>query len=56
MNLHYLVPETLDQCMSYSVVSYLKKLKNQAKVELDKMVQSVGSKPTGDDLLVVKTG
>lgn len=55
MNLHYLVPETLDQCMSYSAVSYLKKLKNQAKVELEKMVQSVGSKPTTNDLLTVKS-
>ena len=56
MNLHYLVPETLDNCMSYSVVSYLKKLKNQAKTEYEEMVASVGKKPPVDDLLPVKSG
>jgi hypothetical protein len=36
------VPEQMDNCLSYSVVSYLKKLKNQAKMEYDKVVGSVG--------------
>ena len=44
MNIHYLVPDTMDNCLSYSVVSYLKKLKNSAKVEYEKMVASVGVK------------
>lgn len=29
-----LVPDNLDNCLSYSVVSYLKKLKNQVKSTL----------------------
>ena len=44
MNMHYFVPDNMDNCLSYSVVSYLKKLKNQAKLEYDKMVALVGIK------------
>ncbi|XP_070173292.1 integrator complex subunit 6-like isoform X2 [Littorina saxatilis] len=40
-----LVPENYDTCLSYSVITYLKKLKNQAKVEMDRMNASVGQKP-----------
>jgi integrator complex subunit 6 len=37
------VPEQIENCMmSYTVVSYLKKLKNQAKMEYDRLVASVG--------------
>ena len=40
-----LVPDNLDNCLSYAVISYLKKLKNQAKMEMDRLVASVGQKP-----------
>jgi len=40
-----LIPETLDNCLSYSVLNYLKRLKNQAKVEYEKTLgSSTGSK------------
>ncbi|XP_076454047.1 integrator complex subunit 6-like isoform X2 [Babylonia areolata] len=39
-----LIPENIDTCLSYSVITYLKKLKNQAKVEMDRMNASVGQK------------
>lgn len=39
-----LIPDQMDNCLSYSVVSYLKKLKNQAKVEYEKLISSVGQK------------
>ncbi|PVD18932.1 hypothetical protein C0Q70_21491 [Pomacea canaliculata] len=39
-----LVPDNLDNCLSYSVITYLKKLKNQAKVEMDRLNASVGQK------------
>ena len=38
-----LVPESMENCLSYSVLNYLKRLKNQAKVDFDKMIASVGS-------------
>ncbi len=31
-----LIPETMDSCLSYTVLNYLKRLKNQAKLEYDK--------------------
>ena len=36
-----LIPETLDNCLSYSALQYLKRLKNQAKVEFDKTLAPV---------------
>ncbi|XP_074658084.1 integrator complex subunit 6-like [Tubulanus polymorphus] len=39
-----LVPDNLENNLSYSLISYLKKLKNQAKVEYDRIVSSVGQK------------
>ena len=42
MGIHNLVPDQLDSCLSYSVISYLKRLKNQAKMEYEKLVASVG--------------
>ncbi|ESO86410.1 hypothetical protein LOTGIDRAFT_179396 [Lottia gigantea] len=39
-----LVPDQMDNCLSYSVITYLKKLKNQAKVEMDRLLASVGQK------------
>lgn len=56
MNMHYFVPDNLDNCLSYSVVSYLKKLKNQAKVELEKMVASVGVVNTSVHAIPIKAG
>ena len=35
-----LIPETMDNCLSYSVLNYLKRLKNQAKLDYDKMLNS----------------
>lgn len=37
-----LVPESLDNNLSYSVVNYLKRLKHQAKVEFDRLCTEVG--------------
>ena len=42
MSVNNLIPDTVDNCLSYCVISYLKRLKNQAKVEFDKIVASVG--------------
>ena len=35
-----LIPETMDNCLSYSVLNYLKRLKNQAKMEYDKTLNT----------------
>ncbi|XP_040580954.1 integrator complex subunit 6-A [Lepeophtheirus salmonis] len=35
-----LIPESLDNCLSYRVTTYLKRLKNQAKLEYDKTLSS----------------
>ena len=35
-----LIPETMDNCLSYSVLNYLKRLKNQAKIEYDKTLNT----------------
>lgn len=35
-----LIPETMDNCLSYSVLNYLKRLKNQAKMEYDKTLST----------------
>ncbi|KDR21465.1 hypothetical protein L798_03918, partial [Zootermopsis nevadensis] len=40
-----LIPDTLDNSLSYSVLNYLKRLKNQAKMEFDRLCNEVGSKP-----------
>lgn len=39
-----LVPDSMENCLSYSVLNYLKRLKNQAKTEFEKLISSVGSK------------
>ena len=54
MNMHYFVPDNMDNCLSYSVVSYLKKLKNQAKLEYEKMVASVGIKSSAVDAVPIR--
>ena len=38
-----LVPDNLENCLSYPVLNYLKRLKNTAKTEYDKIVASVGT-------------
>ncbi|RWS30395.1 integrator complex subunit 6-like protein [Leptotrombidium deliense] len=49
-----LVPDNLENCLSYSVLNYLKRLKNQAKVEFDKIVMSVGTgKPMAPNTIKV---
>ncbi|CAB4057692.1 INTS6 [Lepeophtheirus salmonis] len=35
-----LIPDSLDNCLSYTVSTYLKRLKNQAKLEYDKTLSS----------------
>ncbi|KAJ8310005.1 hypothetical protein KUTeg_011870 [Tegillarca granosa] len=48
-----LVPDNMDNSLSYSVITYLKKLKNQAKIEMDRLVSSVGQKiPLNDGIKV----
>ena len=37
-----LIPESLDNSLSYSIVNYLKRLKNQAKAEFDRVCTEVG--------------
>ncbi|XP_046651323.1 integrator complex subunit 6-like isoform X2 [Daphnia pulicaria] len=37
-----LIPESLDNYLSYSIVNYLKRLKHQAKVEFDRVCSEVG--------------
>lgn len=44
IGINNLVPDHMENCLSYSVVSYLKKLKNQAKSEYERLVASVGQK------------
>ncbi|XP_039274960.1 integrator complex subunit 6 [Nilaparvata lugens] len=39
-----LIPENHDNCLNYSVLNYLKRLKNQAKMEYDRVCSEVGSK------------
>ena len=51
-----LVPENLENCLSYAASNYLKKLKNLAKAEYDKMCQSVNSsKPLVTDTIRINT-
>ncbi|XP_022238341.1 integrator complex subunit 6-like [Limulus polyphemus] len=38
-----LVPENMENCLSYSILNYLKRLKNQAKSEYEKILLMVGS-------------
>ncbi|XP_014670851.1 PREDICTED: integrator complex subunit 6-B-like [Priapulus caudatus] len=44
-----LVPDNLENCLSYSVLYYLKKVKSQAKLEFDRLVASVGQRPPPPD-------
>ena len=48
MGLHGVVPESLDSCLSFMVVSHLKQVRTKAKQEYEALVSSVGqcSAPT----------
>lgn len=39
-----LIPDNMDNSLSYSVLNYLKRLKNQAKIEFDRLCNEVISK------------
>lgn len=39
-----LIPDNMDNSLSYSVLNYLKRLKNQAKIEFDRLCNEVLSK------------
>lgn len=39
-----LIPDNMDNSLSYSVLNYLKRLKNQAKLEFDRLCSDVISK------------
>jgi len=41
-----LVSDNWDHCLSYSVITYLKKLKNQARMEMDRLNASIGHTPS----------
>ncbi|CAN7996730.1 unnamed protein product [Ixodes hexagonus] len=49
MGANNLVPDSMENCLSYTVLNYLKRLKNQAKAEYEKLVSAVGgnNKPVG---------
>lgn len=42
MGVHGIVPESLDSCMSFTVVSHLKQVRMKAKQEYDHLLASVG--------------
>ncbi|XP_078415550.1 integrator complex subunit 6-like isoform X1 [Cetorhinus maximus] len=49
-----LIAEGVDYGLSYSVISYLKKLSQQAKLESDRIISSVGKKPLQESAIKVK--
>ncbi|XP_067848725.1 integrator complex subunit 6 isoform X3 [Heptranchias perlo] len=49
-----LIAEGVDYGLSYSVISYLKKLSQQAKLESDRIISSVGKKPVQESAIKVK--
>uniref|UniRef100_A0A1A7WX51 DEAD/H (Asp-Glu-Ala-Asp/His) box polypeptide 26B n=1 Tax=Iconisemion striatum TaxID=60296 RepID=A0A1A7WX51_9TELE len=49
-----LIADTMDCGLSYSVISYLKKLSQQAKMESDRLIVSVGKKPPQETGIKVK--
>ena len=46
-----LIPDNMDNTLSYSVMTYLKRLKNQAKVEFDRLCNEVISKQVANKSL-----
>ncbi|CAJ0968216.1 unnamed protein product [Ranitomeya imitator] len=51
-----LIPENLEYGLSYSVVSYLKKLSQQAKMESDRVITSIGKKYPQEAGIKVQNG
>ncbi|XP_034037798.1 integrator complex subunit 6 isoform X2 [Thalassophryne amazonica] len=49
-----LIADNMDCCLSYSVISYLKKLSQQAKLESDRLIASVGKKAPQETGIKVK--
>ncbi|XP_034759047.2 integrator complex subunit 6-like [Acipenser ruthenus] len=49
-----LISDNMDCGLSYSVISYLKKLSQQAKMESDRLIVSVGKKPPQETGIKVK--
>nr|XP_055034061.1 integrator complex subunit 6 isoform X1 [Misgurnus anguillicaudatus] len=49
-----LISDNMDCGLSYSVISYLKKLSQQAKIESDRLIVSVGKKPPTETGIKVK--
>ena len=50
-----LVPDTIpDNCLSYTILQYIKRLKNQAKNEFDKLVSLVGKIPLHNHIDSIK--
>ncbi|KAF5308887.1 hypothetical protein FQR65_LT00587 [Abscondita terminalis] len=45
-----LIPETAENCLSYSVLTYLKRLKNQAKSEYDRLCGEIIQRQTSNAL------
>ena len=48
-----LIPDQMENCFSYSVVSHLKKVKNQAKSSFEQLVASIGQTPSRPTIRVV---
>lgn len=50
-----LIPDTQDNSLSFSVLNYLKRLKNQAKIEFEKLCTDVINKASsGNNQKVIK--
>lgn len=45
-----LIPDGMENCLSYSVVTYLKKLKQQSKVEAERMAATISKRPKAVEL------
>lgn len=46
-----LIPDSMDNALSYGVLNYLKRLKNQAKIEFDRLCNEVISKQVANKSL-----
>ena len=49
-----LVPDNLDNGLSVNVINHLKRLKNQAKMEYDRLCSEVAARQPGSDQAAVK--
>lgn len=52
--LQVLIPDTQDNSLSFSVLNYLKRLKNQAKVEFEKLCADVINKSSSNNTQKVR--